>query len=153
MVKQIAKRHNMFSNKKNSLTDNSANGSRSRSFARSNLFNKEDHNKTSFSGLRSSVDKRSLPGANSEVDSQTVTFKKFTVAANHILQTTFKKEEYAQLVSIPSMYKKICSMLLSDMSPAVSQEELEAKMKEFIMMEYAKQIQTYKIQFGDVQAS
>ena len=83
-------------------------------------------------------DARSLTGATSDLDSQSqqITFKKFTMAANLILKQKYKKEEYAQLVSVPSMYKKACNILLSDLNPQLSEEDQDEKMKEIINNEF-----------------
>jgi len=84
------------------------------------------------------ADARSLTGATSDLDSQSqhITFKKFTITANLILKQNYKKEEYAQLVSVPSMYKKACNILLSDLNPQLSEEEQDEKMKELINNEF-----------------
>ena len=57
--------------------------------------------------------------------SNVITFKEFTRASNTIQKKYFMKEQYAQLVSIPSLYKKMCQQLLSGIQDDIEKEELD----------------------------
>ena len=52
-----------------------------------------------------------------------------------ILKEKFKGEPYAQLVSIPSIYKKISQQLLNNFDPTMNDQDIEKLLKLFIITE------------------
>jgi hypothetical protein len=83
-----------------------------------------------------------------------VNFGEFNGICNKIVQKSYRKEKYAKLVSVPSMYRKCCeqvllSAYLTSQNKAIDKKALLAKVEKFVDKEFRIQISSYRIQFND----
>lgn len=83
-----------------------------------------------------------------------VNFGEFNGICNKVIQKNYKKEKYAKLVSVPSMYRKCCEQVLlgvymTSQNKPVDKKALLAKLEKFVDREFKIQISSYRLQFND----
>lgn len=81
----------------------------------------------------------------SAMDNDLISFSRFQRISNAILKESFKEEPYAQLVSIPAIYKKSTQQLSNNFDPTMNDQDVEKLLKLFIITELKNQIHIYKI--------
>lgn len=132
----------MFSRSPKSFNDVS---SASKSGAgRSGLLPRESPKATGF-GATSISDKKASSTNGSELydqrSSALVTFGEFNGLCSSVVQKKFRKEKYAKLVSVPSLYRKCCEQILPSLSArcqrlSSDRRSMTAKLETFIDREY-----------------
>ena len=103
-------------------------------------------------------DKRASSMNSIDLDKKTqhlVNFGEFNSICSKIIHQQYRKEKYAKLVSVPSMYRKCCEQILLGISlttrpdQPIDKKALLKRLEKFVDKEFKMQIQSYRIQFND----